>query len=184
MKGLTTENMRYALFTIALLALQIEVAGQAADPAKLKTRIEEFQNRTSSLILKEYIDVATTRTLGVQVVKMTILPERKETMSGVLISFGSTTIGVYQETGRSYLDGDEIDTVVKSIESMLKMISGPVPQNYSELELSTKAGLKLTLFPSKTSWNIALERLGHRQYIFAEDLAKIQEALTMAKSKL
>ena len=181
---LTLQNMRYALFTIALLALQIEVAGQVIDPAAPKTNIEKFQSRTGALLLKEYIDVAETRTLTTQVVKMTLLTERKETMSGVLMSWGTTAIGVFQQTGQAYLDSDEIDDVIKGLDSMLKMISAAIPQNYTELELSTRSGLKLTLFPSKTAWNIALERSGHRQYLYAEDLSKIRESLSAAKGKL
>jgi len=175
--------MKYALFLIALLALQIEGAGQEIDPATRKTNIEKFQNKTSSLILKEYIDIAETRTLSIQVVKMSVLPEKKEAMSGVLISWGTTAIGVFQETGRAYLDADEIDDVIKGIDSMLKMISGTIPQNYTELELTTRSGLTLTLFPSKTAWNIALERLGHRQYIYTDDLSKIRDSLSAGKGK-
>ncbi|HMJ71406.1 MAG TPA: hypothetical protein VK508_21065 [Cyclobacteriaceae bacterium] len=176
--------MKHALFTIALLAIQLEVAGQLIDPGAPKTKIDEFQNRSGALILKEYIDVAGTRTVNIQVVKMTLMPEKKEAISGVLISWGSTSIGIFQQTGQAYLDADEIDSVIKGIDAMGKMIAGTIPNNYTELELSTRTGFKLTLFPSKTAWNIALECQGHRQYIYQEDLAKIQESLLSAKSKL
>jgi hypothetical protein len=176
--------MKYALITIALLAFQLEVSGQPVDPGTPKTKIGAFQNRNGALLLKEYIDVAGTRTLSIQVVKMTLLPEKKEGISGVLISWGTTAIGVFQQTGQAYLDVDEIDGVIKGIEEMLKMIGGAVPNNYTELELSTRVGFKLTSFPGKTAWNIALECQGHRQYIFQEDLEKIQESLVSAKSKL
>ena len=176
--------MKYVLLTTALLALQIEVAGQDIDPASPKTNVEKFQNRTNSVILKEYIDVSETRTLSIQVVKMAVLPEKKDAISGVLISWGTTAIGVFQQTGQAYLDADELDGVIKGIDSMLKMISEAIPQNYTELELTTRTSLKLTAFPSKTAWNIALERLGHRQYIYTDDLFKIREALSAAKGKL
>lgn len=100
------------------------------------------------------------------------------------MSWGTTSIGIFQQTGQAYLDADEIDNVTKGIDTMLKMISGAIPENYTELELSTRTGLKLTSFPSKTAWNIALERSGHRQYIFADDLLRIQESLTKAKAQL
>jgi len=176
--------MKYVLFTIVVLAFQTGVVAQAVEPATPKTKIEEFQSRNGSLILKEYIDVTGTRTLNIQVVKMTLQPDKKETISGVLISWGTTSIGIFQQSGQAYLDADEVDHVIKGIAAMLKMIAEPIPANYTELELSTRTGLKLTLFPSKTAWNIALERQGHRQYIYPEDLSKIQESLTTAKGKL
>lgn len=175
--------MKYIFPLLLLLAAQIQASAQTEqDPPK--SNIEKFQNRTSSLLLKEYVDISYTRTLTIQVIKMSLMPDKKESMSGVLISWGTTSIGVFQETGHAYLDGDEIDDVIKGIDAMLKMVGGTIPQNYTELELSTRSDLKLTLFPSKTAWNIALERLGHRQYIFAEDLSKIRESLTNAKGKL
>lgn len=174
--------MKYALFVIVLLAFQLKVSGQTTELPT--TKLEEFQNKNGSLILKEYVDVAGTRTLNVQVVKMTLLPEKKQTASGILMSWGTTAIGIFQQTGQAYLDADEVDTVIKNIEAMLKMVEAPMPRDYTELQLSTKAGLKLTLFPSKTTWSIALERQGHRQFIYPEDLAKIHESLTTAKSKL
>jgi hypothetical protein len=175
--------MKPLLFTLTLLAFT-EISAQVTDPGTGKTKIEEFQSRNGSLILKEYIDIATTRTLNVQVVKMTLLPEKTNGISGVLMSWGTTSIGIFQQTGQAYLDADEIDNVTKGIDTMLKMISGAIPENYTELELSTRTGLKLTSFPSKTAWNIALERSGHRQYIFADDLLRIQESLTKAKAQL
>jgi hypothetical protein len=102
----------------------------------------------------------------------------------VVISWGTNLVGIHQETGRAHLDTDEIDGVIKSMDSMLKMMTEPMSPNYMELEFSTKAGLKLTLFPTKNAWNIAMERQGHRQFIFAEDLGKIQESLTAAKAKM
>jgi hypothetical protein len=175
--------MKYTLFAIAFLSLQIEATAQTTDQAQT-TNVEKFQSRTSSLVLKEYIDISQTRTMTIQVVKVSVLSEKKESISGVLLSWGTTSIGVFQQTGQAYLDGDEIDRVVSGIDAMLKMHSGAIPPNYTELELSTKGGFKLTLFPSKTAWNIAMERLGHRQYIYAEDLLKISESLTTAKTKL
>lgn len=174
--------MKYLFSVIVLLAFQIELCAQAAEAPK--SNLEKFQERTSSLVLKEYVDISYTRTLTIQVVKIAVLPDKKETASGVLISWGTTSIGVFQETGNAFLDGDEIDEVVKGIDAMLKMIGGTIPANYTELELTTRSSLKLTLFPSKTAWNIALEHVGHRQYIYTEDLAKIRESLVNAKSKL
>lgn len=176
--------MRYSLFIIALVAFHMEVAAQAIDPAAPKTNIEKFENRNSSLILKEYIDVAYSKTLNIQVVKMALMPDKKEAMSAVLISWGTTSIGLFQETSRAYIDSDEIDEVIKGLDVMMKMSSGTIPANYTELELSTKSGLKLTLFPSKTVWNIAMERGGHRQYIYDEDLIKIRDGLVSAKGKI
>lgn len=69
--------MKPLLFTLTLLAFT-EISAQVTDPGTGKTKIEEFQSRNGSLILKEYIDIATTRTLNVQVVKMTLLPEKDE----------------------------------------------------------------------------------------------------------
>jgi hypothetical protein len=100
------------------------------------------------------------------------------------MSWGNSAIGVFQRTGQAWLDADEVDRMITSIDAMMKLIDGPVPQSYTEVELLTKTGLKLTLFPVKDVWNIFVERHGHRQYIDPDDLAKILTSLKTAKAKL
>jgi hypothetical protein len=178
--------MKYLFATLVIVLFSSIGFGQAKDTVTLRTKIEEFQSRTSTLIGKETIEIVRTKAIKVEVMKVKILSSG-ESYSGVIIEWSAIPFGGESSSGRSYLDVDELVDLENSIAVMLEVISKPIPANDTELSFETKAGLQVTVFKYNNNWKISLDhRYRYRafQTISTDDLTKLKFGLSAAKAKL
>lgn len=175
-----------SIFTVFCFVAGSSAYAQSKDSTALRTKVEAFQSRSSSLIQKEFVDVSKTKLIVVQVVRLTDL-KSNATVSGVVIEWGTTSMGYFSAVGRGYLDSDELEDLSNSVGLMIATGSKPLPVNYTELNFSTKSGLEISLFKSANGWAAALDhnyKYKAFQSVTIAELTKLQEGLQVAKSKL
>lgn len=181
----------YALFTIAAFVLCTNVSfGQAETKAKeLDKEIsnaEKFSDKAGTLMQKEFIDVGELKRCKIQIAKFTDLISDQKTSA---VRFEYSYVSSYSsDTKLALLDLDEVDALINSLKLVQEKVLPTVSTSYTEVSYRSRSGFQAGCFSKKDSWTIfmKLERFDGNSYVFLnkEDLPKLLEIVTQAKSKL
>lgn len=150
-----------------------------------KSKVEEFTDRQSTLIMKEFIDIGNTRNLTVQVLKVTDMSTR-EKYSGLVISWVNVVSGISSTTYSTFLDADEIEDLSKALMAMFT-VTQSTPLTYTEYKFQCKSGLQITaFFTNSKQWRASAKNDRYRSstYFNIDELQKLQGFLQVAKTKL
>lgn len=180
-----------ALTLLLLMALTASAQTPKAAPSPEETtKLEKFQARTGAVIIKGYSTVGTLRgsTGGAaEVMSMEFTDAqsaRKE--KGVLIEV--TESGRLERSGRSYVDYDEIDSLIQGIDYIAKVQPSVTTQTNFEAKYRTRGDLSITTFnDSKGNISVAVSsgRIGEVSiYLELSDLPKFRDLIVQAKAKL
>ena len=165
-----------------------EQAEQKKAPA---TKLEIFQSRTGVVLIRGYSTVGTLRAMGAEVVV-----DAREFRDGSNPGSPRTT-GVsitVKEAGRlerentSYIDLDEIDSLLKGIAYISKADKDATKLSLFEVDYRTKGDLRITVFNSEkgdVSAVISSGTIGRtRAFVKLADLDKLRDMISSAKSML
>ena len=182
--------IRISLFLIlALLPASVPAQGptplqqQVIEPEQ--SNIEIFGAKTGTLIEKQYEDIDVLKNVKVQAAIFTDLIAKTK-ISGVSFRYGQ----LIKQSGdwrAAYLDIDEIDAMIKSIEIIKDKMSSS-KSGYSEVVFRSKGGIELRCASIRGNWNtiIRLDRLNKNFSIGLDqdDLARLSSLLLQAKQRV
>lgn len=184
--------MRLILITYFLLLPAIGASAQTAKPspsAEETTKLEKFQGRTGAVIIKGFTRMGSMTGTGgsVEVSSMDFTDAqtgRKE--QGVLIEV--TESGRLSRSGRSYIDYDEIDSLLKGIDYIAKIQPSVTKQSNFEAIYRTRGDFSVTTFnENKGDISVAISsgRIGKvDMYLPLADLPSFRDLIVQAKTKL
>jgi len=185
---------RTILLLVLLSTLSILAQAQDAAPTPLptppepKTRLEAFQAKTGSVIIRGYTSVGSVHTQYGSL--RVVANEFKDAATGARI-FG-ITINVREAAppereNISYIDYDEIDSLLKGIDYVGKMSRNVVLLTDFEADFRTRGDLEVTTFSrgeqvlgSVVSGDIIQTKV----FVSLDDLQRLRQLVVEAKTKL
>jgi hypothetical protein len=186
------ESMRIALTLALLLLASYAISAQTPKPSPAPeegTKLEKFQARTGAVIIKGYTRVGFVTGTGgrASVLSMEFTDaqsSRKE--KGIVIEV--TESGRLERSNRSYIDYDEIDSLVQGIDYIGKIQGSVTTQANFEASYKTRGDFSVTTFnTSSGDLNVAVTsgRIGQASvYLELGDLPKFRDLIVQAKAKL
>jgi len=146
--------MKTLSLIIALLAiLSLPAFTQQPKPAIAPpanpptTKLEAFQVRSGQVRVKNYSRLGTVNGIGgtilVQVMEI-VDPQSQQKVQGLLIEVAGS--GRYDRPQRSFIDADEIDSLLKGIEYISKVDGKQTKLTNFEAAYESRGGLKVTAF--------------------------------------
>lgn len=184
--------MRLAL-TLTLLLLGVCAAhAQTPQPSptpEATTKIEKFQARVGAVIIKGFSDIGSIGGTG-GVVEVTSM-EFTDAQSGVKVQgvvIQLKEIGRLSREARSFIDYDEIDSLLKGINYIAKVELAVTKLDNFEAIYRTKSEFSVTTFSNNSQVNGVAISSGRyspvRVFLKQDDLTKFRELLLMAQGKL
>ncbi len=155
------------------------------------TKLEAFQARTGVVLIRGYSTVGTLRGMGGEVT----VDAREFRDGSSPNSPKATGISIaVKETSRlerentSYIDVDEIDSLVKGIEYISKVSKDVTKLDLFEVDYRTKGDLRITVFNSPSgeiSASVSSGTIGRTNaFIKLAELDRLRDLILVAKSKL
>ncbi|MCS6116671.1 hypothetical protein [Shewanella baltica] len=178
--------------TLALLVLASfsSIAQESTEAPKPATKLEAFQAKSGSVIIKGYTTVG--RISGINGIISVDAREIKDAGAGSAKTSG-ITISV-KEDGRlarentSFIDADEVASLLQGIEYISKVTKEITHLENFEAEYRTKGDFSIVIFNTKTgelSIAVSSGRIGKTSaYIKVEALAELKQLINQAKLKL
>jgi hypothetical protein len=138
------------VISIMLICPAVSVAQDQAAPTKVPaTKLEAFQSRTGVIVIRGYSTVGTIRAMGREVsVDAREFRDGSNPNSpnatGISITIKET--GGLERENTSYIDSDEIDSLVRGIEYISKVGKDVTKLDSFEVDYRTKGDLRITVF--------------------------------------
>jgi len=164
-------------------------AQQPAKAEEPKTKLESFQAKTGVVIIKGYSTVGRlTGQYGGGSVEVQSR-EFKDATSGLSIFGVTLTVkegGRLETEERSFIDYDEIDSLIKGLDYVSKIDKSVTSLSSFEASYRTKGGLMITTFSDSSTGGVNAAVTSGRADVFIklEDLVKLRQLLIDAKSQL
>jgi len=122
--------------------------GEAKQQPQPKTKLEQFQANTGSVIIMAYDDVAPLQgqngaAVYIQVREFTNATSGDK-QSGILIKVKQTSPIEHEEN--TYIDSDEIESLIKGVDYIAGITNGVTTLPGFQADYSTKGGLKISVF--------------------------------------
>lgn len=176
-----------------LLALSVLCAGQAGAQQSAtaekepKTKLEAFQAQTGAVVIKGYSGIGKISALGsVEVIAMEFTDAatgKKQT--GVAIEIKES--GRLENTDRSFIDYDEVDSLVNGIDYISKATSDVTKLGQFEATYRTKGNFSATIFSSSGKIDAAVKSGYIRPataFLSLQQLGELRAIIVQAKQKL
>jgi hypothetical protein len=154
-----------------------------------KTKLEAFQAKTGAVLIKGYSSSGTISALGnveVSAMEFTDAATSKK-QSGIVIEIKES--GRLEKTDRSFIDYDEIDSLLKGIDYISKVTTDVTNLGNFEATYRTKGNFKATTYSSSRSGKIeAAVSSGYIRtttaFLSLEQLGTLRSIIVLAKQKL
>ena len=155
-----------------------------------KTKLEQFSAKTGAVIIRGFHKIGSAQGLystsvNIEAKEFTNVTDGKKQYGITIESFKED--GRYDKKHTSFIDYDEIDSLIKGIEYISKVKSSVTKLEYFQADYSTRGDLKISTFSSGdkimaavTSGNIG----GVATYFNIEDLEKVKNLIKQAKAKI
>ena len=167
-------------------AQQIQAAPQ--QPASPKTKIETFAGQTGAVIIEGFSKIGTIRgqygSVEVQAKEFTNATSGKKERG---ITFEVTEAGRIERESRSFIDFDEIASLLAGIDYIAKIDKSATKLDAFEAEYRTKGELEITTFSSATGVDAAIRsgRIGGATaFLTLDQLQSLRALVIEAKTKL
>ncbi|WP_428241548.1 hypothetical protein [Gynuella sp.] len=185
MKKLLVAASLCVLVSMPALAQNLEDAVPEA-----KTKLEQFSTKTGVVIIRGFHKIGSVQGLygtsvNIEAKEFTNVTDGKKQYGITIESFKED--GRYDNKHTSFIDYDEIDSLIKGIEYISKVKSSVTKLEDFQADYSTRGDLKISTFSSGdrimaavTSGNIG----GVAAYFNIEDLEKVKNLIKQAKAKI
>jgi hypothetical protein len=176
--------MKNLIFVISIfISLNLVSQNKAIEQ---KSNTEAFYAKTGILIQKEYIKVGKfNRQLDIDILNITDI-NSNEKISGLKFE-----LEVYSKFGNStknaFVDKDEVEDIIKTLEFIQKNTFKSIPPNYTELSFTSRSGMQIGCYYSKGKWTAftKLERYGDSSIWFSvEETTELYNLIINAKKLL
>lgn len=179
------------LLPLLLLALVAQANAQdQVDQAKAATKIEVFQAKTGIVLVRGYSTVRTLSSSGGSVV-VDAREYRDAANAGSRVTGVSFTV---KETLRlerentSFVDADEIDSLIRGIDYVAKATREVTKLDSFEAEYRTKGDFRIIVFNNSSGElraAVSSGRIGKTQvFLRLADLEELRQAIIQARTKL
>lgn len=183
--------MALAIIGAASAASAQDQAAQLPDSSKSSTptKLESFSAKTGIVVIKGYSNIATVAGLG------QVLIDAREFRDASNPKVGQYGVAItVKEAGRleresiSFIDEDEIDSLIRGLDYISKMDRGVTTLGNFEAQYRTKGDFSVTVFSERTgtiSLAVSSGRIGKASaYLKLADAALIKNALVEAQRTL
>src|SRR4029434_4753566 len=160
------------------------------DQKQSKTKLEAFQAKAGTVLVKSYSEIMSiTGTPSGQVaVDAMELQDRTNGSRALGLLIDIKPAGEYTQHSRSFIDFDEIDSLLKGIDYISKVTSAPPPLKNFEAHYQTRGDFSVVTFnesDGKIAASASSGLLGSNQvFLTAQDLSKLRQAIVSAKETL
>jgi hypothetical protein len=181
--------MRY-LVVLSLAAMPFLALAQEKDPPNPATKLEAFQANTGIVVVRGYTTVGTLRGLGgnitVDAREFRDAANPSKRVSGISISVKETTR--LERENISFIDVDEIDSLIQGLEYIGKASKDITKFENFEAEYRTKGDFRVTVFNDSSgqlSLAVSSGRIGKTSaYLKMAQLPELKQLVATAKAKL
>lgn len=182
---------RTLILAISLLFLSIAASAQqpADQPREIKTKLEAFQAKTGVVIIRGFSEIGWVE--GMYSTSVTVECKEFTDASSGKKEYGMTIevkgSGRLERKNTSYVDYDEIESLIKGIDYIAKIDSSVTQLKSFQADYKTKGDLSFSTFSSKGEVLFAVEsgRIGAATAYFSlSNLPTVRNLLVSAKAKL
>lgn len=166
------------------------ISAATENDGKPKTKLEEFQRQTGSVLIKGYTEIGSLvagepslSSTSVRAMEFTSATTKKKS-TGIVIEITIMSSRV-TDSSRSFIDYDEIDDLLKGIDYIAKANADATKHDNFEVKYSTRGDFSATTFNSgngETKAAIDVGRLS--SHLPMDKFAEFRSYIIKAKSKL
>lgn len=176
-----------------LLMLSILYVGQAGalqSPTvekEPKTKLEAFQAQTGTVVIVGYSEIGRIDALGSVEVTATELTDATTGKKQIGVVIGINEGGRLEYSNRSFIDYDEVDSLLKGIDYILKANSAITKLGNFEATYKTKGYFSATTFSSSGKVDASVKSGYVRPataFISLQQLGQLRSLIAQAKQKL
>ena len=151
--------MRRLLVTFSILMMSYAMAAaqeQGEQPKPPATKLEAFQARTGVVLIRGYTEIGTIggRSSTVTVTAREFRDASNPTSRATGIAIEVKEVGRLERQNTSFVDADEIDSLLKGIDYIAKIGKDITKHENFEVDYRTKGDLRIGVFNSGRSGNI------------------------------
>jgi len=176
------------LVLLILWVTNVEAQQSSSLKKEPKTKLESFQVQTGTVIIKGYSDIGRISALGsIQVTAMEFTDASTgKKQKGIVIEIKES--GRFENSDRSFIDYDEIESLLKGIAYISKATTDITSLSFFEATYKTKGNFKVTTFNSRTGKISAAVSSGYIRpasaFISLQQLSELRRIIAQAKQKL
>lgn len=177
----------FLLIASILYSVKAETEKPQLSENNSKTKLELFQSQTGSVLIKGYSNIGKITGLGtidITAMEFTDASTNKK-QSGIMVEI--ETGESYKSSGRSFIDYDEIMSLIKGVDYISNIKNDITKLNQYEVTYTTKDYFKITIFNNEDGLNCAVS-IGYISpicsFISMEQFKELQRLIDMAKIKL
>lgn len=156
---------------------------------KPATKIEQFSAKTGSVIIKRYTDIGKVSGIGSEV-EVTAIELIDANSSNITkgISISVTQNSRIERSSTSFIDFDEIDSLIKGMEYVSSVKADTMKHKNFEARYKTKGNFEVVIFNERNgdiSAAISSGLIGKASaFIKLDDFVKLKQLILDSKSKL
>lgn len=182
------------LFLFSIIAFhtshQASAQTKTPDTSQAKTKLEAFQAKSGTVLIKGFSRIGSveTRYGGSAEVQAIELRDASSPLrvTGVVVTVKES--GRLERESRSFIDYDEIDSLIKGLDYVARADSTITKLSSFEANYSTKGDLEINVFSQQSGGLAAAISSGSlgtvRAFITVDDLSKFRALLMEAKTRL
>jgi hypothetical protein len=183
-------NVYIAVIAIAIIMSSASAQNLQDSVPKAKTKLEQFRAKTGVVLIRGFQEIGTAQ--GLYNTSVTIECKEFTNVTDGKKEYG-ITIEAFKEDGRydkkhvSYIDFDEIDSLIQGIEYISNVKPDVTKFSNFQADYNTKGDLKISTFNSDNQIMAAVTsgKIGSvGAYFTIEDLATIKLLLVEAKASI
>lgn len=181
--------------TLLSLILTITLSGticlaQNTDESKPATKLEAFQSKTGIVLVRGFTHVGSIRGVGgnITISAREFFDASSSTTKITGISITIRESGRIERSNTSFIDADEIESLLHGLDYIAKSGKEVTKQQQFEVEYRTKGDFSITIFNDSggdISVAVTSGRIGKASsFIELSDLAQLRQLILDAKAKL
>jgi hypothetical protein len=188
MKRFRAYGLQLVIAFVLLTYTSVYAQISKSAPQEPKTKLEAFETQTGTVMIKGYQEIGSVSGLGtvsVECMEFTDAATGKRQM-GIIIDVKAS--GRLEREGRSFIDYDEIDPLLKGIDYISKVTSASTRLGNFEAIYKTKGDFNVTTFSGSAGKVEAAIKAGYiggaTAYISITKLADLRTFISQAKQRL
>jgi len=162
------------------------VQAQPQTLTREQSNIEKFSAKSGTLIEKQFVDIGTIKGVKVQLLIITDMIASTK-VSGVRMEYVASS-RYTTDAKITFLDSDEVDGLIKSINILKSKVLNSTRDNYTEIVFRSRSGFEAGGYFSEAKWTtfVKLERFDRDSYVFMkpEDFDSLLALLQQARPRI
>jgi len=180
-------TMKQALTTLLFVLCSVCVQAQTQSKAEPRTKLENFQAKTGSVLIKNFSEIGNLTHLGELTVTSWEFVDAQTVKKEYGIGIEVKESGRLEREDRAYVDYDEIDSLLAGIDYIAKINRDQSKLKNFEAHYTTKGDLDVATFSSRERIEavVSAGRIGRVSvYLPLDKLQKFRQMIVDAKAAL